>query len=135
MGAGEDEDEDEMIEMGAVQRTIADVQNQDAVFRAEAAAAPPMDPTTEGATLKTLISDAGVCERCASVTGVRWDACADARKAAVALSDAELGAKVAAVIEELDAAHLRPTGIEERLKSGVDAACHGIAALLTNIKT
>jgi len=125
-------DEDAMVE--AVQRTITDVQNQDALFRAEAAAAPPLDPSTEGATLKTLISDAGVCERCASVTGVRWDACADARKAVVALSDTELGSKVAAVIEELDAAHLRPTGIEERLKSGVDAACHGIAALLTNIK-
>jgi hypothetical protein len=41
---------------------------------------------------------------------------------------------VAAVIDELDAAHLRPTGIEQRLKSGVDAACHGITTLLTNFK-
>ena len=128
MGAGVDE----MLE--AVQRTIADVQNQDAVFRAEAASAPPIDPATEGATLKTLLSDSGVCDRCASVTGARWNACAEAKEAAVALSDADLGARVAAVIEELDAAHLRPTGIEQRLRVGVDAACHGIAALLTNMK-
>ena len=74
--------EEEM--MAAVQRTITQVQEQDAVFRAEQAAAPPMDPRVEGATLKTLLSDAGVCDRCASITGARWSGCQEAMRAALA---------------------------------------------------
>ena len=70
--------------MAAVQRTITQVQEQDAVFRAEQAAAPPMDPRVEGATLKTLLSDAGVCDRCASVTGARWSGCQEAMRAVLA---------------------------------------------------
>ena len=37
-----------------------------------------------------------------------------------ALSDRALGAAVATVVDELDAAHLRPTGIRSRLEEGVD---------------
>mmetsp|Transcript_44362 Transcript_44362/g.71198 ORF Transcript_44362/g.71198 Transcript_44362/m.71198 type:complete len:133 (-) Transcript_44362:123-521(-) len=118
-----------------VQRTITEVQLQDAVYRADAAAAPPLDPTVEGAALKSLLADHGVCDRCRQVAGeARWGSCADARTAVAELSDAELGGKVATVIDALDAAHLRPTGIDQRLKSGVDAACHGITTLLSNIK-
>lgn len=129
MGALED------ATMAQVQRTIADVQNQDAVFRAEAAAAPALDPAVEGATLKTLLTDEGTCTRCKNVAGgARWSDCEGARAAVAAMADLELGAKILSVIDELDAAHLRPTGIQQRLHSGVDAACHGIATLLTHIK-
>lgn len=130
MGAIDDE-----TMMAQVQRTIEDVLDKDAVFRAEAAAAPALDPAAEGAALKTLLTDEGTCARCKDVTGfARWSGCEGARAAAVAMSDAELGAKVAAVVQELDAAHLRPTGIRQRLQSGVDAACHGIMTLVTKIK-
>lgn len=62
-----------------VQRTITDVQNRDAAWRADAAAAPEMDHTVEGATLRTLLADEGVCDRCKNVTGARWGSCAEAR--------------------------------------------------------
>jgi hypothetical protein len=51
-----------------------------------------------------------------------------------ALSDEALGAAVATVVDELDAAHLRPTGIRSRLEEGVDAACHSLVTLLSNVK-
>ena len=47
-------------------RTFDDVQREDAEFKA-AAAAPALDPTVEGAALKSILSDAGACERCESI--------------------------------------------------------------------
>ena len=117
------------------ERTIDDVQREDAVFRADAAEAPPLDPTTEGAALKAMLRDATTCARCSAVvTADRWDGTCEVRARCEGLSDQELGERVAGVIEALDAPHLRPTGIAERLRGGVDAACHGIATLLANIK-
>jgi hypothetical protein len=49
------------------------------------------------------------------------------------MEDAALGEVVIGVMDELDAAHLRPTGIAARLADGVDAACHGVLTLLANI--
>ena len=41
--------------------------------------------------------------------------------------------RVKAVIDELEAPHLRPTGIQDRLLSGTHAACYGLFSLFTNI--
>lgn len=118
-----------------VPRTIADVQNDDAAFRAREAEGPAVVPELEGAELKRLLADARVCERCVSVAGdVRWSGCAEARRRASELSNEVLGSSVEAVMRDLDAAHLRPTGIRRRLDDGVDAACHGLVTLLANLR-
>jgi len=115
-------------------RTIEDVQSEDAAFRAAEATAPPMDPAEEGAALKGMLSDAGTCDRCGRVAAARWGACASVADAARAMGDEELGVKIGRLVEDLDAAHLRPTSIRKRLDDGVDAACHGVVTLLTNLK-
>ena len=115
-------------------RTIEDVQSEDAAFRAAEATAPPMDPAEEGAALKGMLSDAGTCDRCGRVAAARWGACATVADAARAMGDEELGVKIGRVVEDLDAAHLRPTSIRKRLDDGVDAACHGVVTLLANLK-
>jgi hypothetical protein len=116
-------------------RTIEDVQNDDAAYRAREAEGPAVVPEVEGAELKRLLADARVCERCVSVAGdVRWSGCAEARRRASELSNEALGTSVEAVMRDLDAAHLRPTGIRRRLDDGVDAACHGLVTLLANLR-
>ena len=45
-----------------------------------------------------------------------------------------VGARVRAVIETLDAPHLRPSSIEERLKNGTTAACFGCVSLFNNLR-
>ena len=118
-----------------VPRSIEDVQNDDAAFRAREAEGPAVVPEVEGAELKRLLADARVCERCVSVAGdVRWSGCAEARRRASELSNEVLGSSVEAVMRDLDAAHLRPTGIRRRLDDGVDAACHGLVTLLANLR-
>jgi hypothetical protein len=44
------------------------------------------------------------------------------------------GREVARVIDELDAPHLKPTGIMERIKAGNAPACHGLVRLLSLMK-
>ena len=48
-------------------------------------------------------------------------------------SSDQLGAAIEKVVEDLAADHLRPDGMLERLRGGVDAASFGVATLLTNI--
>ena len=45
----------------------------------------------------------------------------------------DLGAAVGSVIESLAADNLRPDGMLERLRDGVDAASFGVATLLGNL--
>lgn len=116
-------------------RTVEDVQAEDAAFRRRAAEAPAPVPAAEGEALRALVRDASVCDRCVRVAGrERWTACETARARVEALSDEALGAAVATVVDHLDAAHLRPTGIRSRLEEGVDAACHSLVTLLSNVK-
>jgi hypothetical protein len=87
------------------------------------------DNAAEGAALKRLLEgerSAALASACASVgqdaqlesARVSWASWSE-------LDARELGAEVAAVVERLEAPHLRPTGIEERLLSGVAPACYG----------
>ena len=45
----------------------------------------------------------------------------------------ELGSKVHVVVDTLEAPHLKPSGIEERLLSGVKPACFGLFTLMQNL--
>ena len=78
--------------------------------------------------------DASVCDRCVRVAGrERWTACETARARVEALSDEALGAAVATVVDNLDAAHLRPTGIRSSSRRAW-APCHSLVTLLSNVK-
>jgi hypothetical protein len=41
---------------------------------------------------------------------------------------------VKGVVDKLEAPHLKPSGIEQRLLSGVDSACFGLFTLTTWLK-
>jgi hypothetical protein len=45
-----------------------------------------------------------------------------------------LGAKVKAVVVKMNAPHLQPSSIEERIKDGVNPACWGIFTLMSNME-
>jgi hypothetical protein len=46
----------------------------------------------------------------------------------------DLGTAIEKVVDDLAADHLRPAGMLERLRAGVDAASFGVATLLCNLK-
>jgi hypothetical protein len=118
-------------------RTFDDVAREDAEFRAAAAAA-PTDATAEAQALHRLFdgeSSATLERACAALNmpaklvsaKARWEPWRQ-------VPPAKLGAIVTATVEELEADHLRPSGIETRLNGGVHAACHGLFALMNNCK-
>lgn len=126
----------EMASGGGDGRTLADVAAQDVAWR-EAAASAGVVPLEEAKSLRGLMAcstSGGVCERCKATVGPRWTAAQEAWSRAEKLPDEQLGTAVEAVVQDLDAAHLLPSSIAERLRGGVDAACHGLATLLANIK-
>ena len=65
--------------------------------------------------------------------GARFEACAATVEAWRSRDD--LGAAVGSVVENLAADHLRPCGMLERLRGGVDAASYGVATLLSNMES
>ena len=65
--------------------------------------------------------------------GARFEACAATVEAWRSRED--LGAAVGSVVEALAADHLRPDGMLERLRAGVDAASYGVATLLSNMES
>ena len=123
MGAGEEE------------RTITAVQEEDAAFRA-AAAAIPFDGEAEMKALRNIFdgeSSAAARTACLALghqekMGVArriWEPWRD---------DPTCGQAVQRVVTDLDAEHLRPTSIEQRLIAGVQPACLGLFTLMQNLK-
>ena len=123
MGAGEEE------------RTITAVQEEDAAFRA-AAAAIPFDGEAEMKALRNIFdgeSSAAARTACLALghqekMGVArriWEPWPD---------DPTCGQAVQRVVTDLDAEHLRPTSIEQRLIAGGQPACLGLFTLMQNLK-
>ena len=112
--------------------SFVDVSEGDLIFRTEEAAK-PVDPLTEAAALRALFSTEALSATCSRKLGGRWGACLKTWARLEPLGDAHLGAQVLAVADDLEAPHLRAGGIHERLQSGVDAACFGLATLLSNM--
>jgi len=95
------------------------------------------DTTAEGLALKRLLegpSSGALGTACQSVgQGAQLES---ARVAWAGWKDAEagdLGAEVAAVVDRLDAPHLRPSGIEQRILGGVAPACYGLCSLMREL--
>lgn len=116
-------------------RTIAAVQEEDAAFRA-AAAAIPFDGDAEMKALRNIFdgeSSAAAKTACLALghqekMGVArriWDSWRD---------DPTCGEAVQRVVTYLDAEHLRPTSIEQRLIAGVQPACLSVFTLMQNLK-
>ena len=112
-------------------RTFDDVAREDAAFK-EASQALTVDAMAEADALTRLMvgtSAAALADACGSLNAMakldaakaRWQPWADSPK---------LGEQILAVTTDLDAPHLLPTGIEQRLLSGVKAASFGLFALL-----
>ena len=126
--------DDKAVEEGA-SNSFAAVAQADAEFRAAAAAAPPADAAVEARALAALFGDAALCATCRAKLGARWQSTClsswqggwkDAAEPAV-------GKAILDVVERLDAPHLLASGIRERMLGGHDAACFGLATLLSNM--
>ena len=116
-------------------RTFDDVAKEDAAFQA-AARSEAFDAAAEGAALQRLFDG--------SSATLLTDACASLNSAPrlekarlrwlhwKAKSPAAIGAVVESIVDELDAPHLKPSGIEQRLQSGVKASSFGLLGLMDN---
>jgi Na+/glutamate symporter len=114
-------------------RTFADVAREDAEFQA-AAAEEVVDYNIEADVLRSLF----IGQRSAQLVSV-----CEALNATAKLEEARatfqpwatatpslLGAAIEAVVEGLEAPHLRPSGIARRMECGVAASCFGLFTLL-----
>jgi hypothetical protein len=115
--------------------SLADVLKADAEQRAADREGPPPDRCAEALALKTLFTDASACATCETTLGGRWSNVLDNWRTCWELSEDEpLGAAILQVVDDLDASHLLPSGISERLGAGNTAACFGLATLLSNMQ-
>ena len=136
-------------------QTFEDVARADAEFQVREKAE-ALNQDAEAAAMIGLFSNVEACKRCAKRLGSdRWETiqsqwqqwAVPAVPAAPApaagstfpttttatTTTTRLGREIARVVEELDAPHLKPSGISERLDNGVDAACYGLATLLSHL--
>ena len=111
---------------------INDVLADNAAFDAETRAK-PFVPADQAAALLEIFDDDAVCAVVRAKLGSRFEACAATVEAWRSRED--LGAAIQTVVDDLAADHLRPCGMLERLRGGVDAASYGVATLLANLES
>ena len=104
---------------------INDVLADNAAFDAETRAK-PFVPADQAAALLEIFDDDAVCAVVRAKLGSRFEAWR---------SRDDLGAAILQVVDALAADHLRPCGMLERLRGGVDAASYGVATLLSNMES
>eukprot|EP00320_Phaeocystis_rex_P022202 CAMPEP_0119077304 /NCGR_PEP_ID=MMETSP1178-20130426/94242_1 /TAXON_ID=33656 /ORGANISM="unid sp, Strain CCMP2000" /LENGTH=123 /DNA_ID=CAMNT_0007059651 /DNA_START=87 /DNA_END=458 /DNA_ORIENTATION=+ len=114
--------------------TMNMVQEEDALFRASASAV-PFDAEAEVRALRNIFDG-----KSNAATRTACLALGHQEKMAVALriwepwrNDPTCGEAVHKVVKDLDAQHLRPTSIEQRLIAGVQPACLGLFTLMQNL--
>jgi hypothetical protein len=112
---------------------INDVLRDNAAFDAETRARPFVG-RDQAAALLEIFDDKAVCSVVRAKLGARFEPLAAKVEAwRSRRSSDQLGAAIEKVVEDLAADHLRPDGMLERLRGGIDAASFGVATLLTNI--
>ena len=116
-------------------RTFDDVAREDAAFR-EAHSMEIFAHEAEASALHRLFdgaSSARLAEACGALNATPKLASATARfEPWRRAAPAELAAAVEAVVSDLDAPHLLPSGIEKRLNDGVNAASFGLFSLMSH---
>ena len=111
---------------------INDVLADNAAFDAETRAK-PFVPADQAAALLEIFDDDAVCAVVRAKLGARFEACA--AKLETWRDRQDLGESIGKVVDALAADHLRPSGMLERLRAGVDAASFGVATLLGNLES
>ena len=116
-------------------RTFADVAKEDAEFQ-QAALAAGFDGAEEAAALRRLFdgdSSRTLTEACDALNaGARLGAARDRWLPWKDVSDTALSKAIQSVVDDLEAPHLQPSGIEKRLLSGVAAASFGLFTLMNH---
>ena len=125
------------VRMGADEelRTINAVQEEDAAFRA-AAAAVPFNGEAEMKALQNIFDgESSAATRTACLALGHQEKMEVARRIWEPWrDDPNCGQAVHKVVTDLDAEHLRPTSIEQRLIAGVQPACLGLFTLMQNLR-
>ena len=111
---------------------INDVLADNAAFDAETRAK-PFVPADQAAALLQIFDDDAVAAVVRAKLGSRFEACVT--KVEAWRSRDDLGGAIKKVVDDLAADHLRPDGMLERLRGGVDAASFGVATLLANLES
>ena len=116
-------------------RTVNMVQEEDAAFRATAAAV-PFNAEAEVRSLHNIFDgQSNAATRTACLALGHQEKMAVARRIWEPWrNDPTCGEAVHKVVKDLDAEHLRPTSIEQRLIAGVQPACLGLFTLMQNLK-
>ncbi len=118
--------------------SLEKVVEMDAAFRATTKSQ-AFDTVLEGSALLDMMqgSKREMVEKACSgtLTKDRWEQCKEQYKAWHSAGMQATGAAIKAIVEDLEADHLRPTGIQQRLSGGNCAACHGLASLMSHLKT
>ena len=83
----------------------------------------------EAAALRSIFTDPQTRAICEGKLGARWES------VLAKFESREWGGEhVRDVVERLDAPHLKPTGIIERMRGGTDSAAFGVASLVNNLQ-
>ncbi len=112
--------------------TFEGVMAADTAFH-QAATAIEFDTKIEASALSVCFESPDVAAACSEINQCRWQECRDAWQI-LKSRDASLGSEIKAVVNELDAPHLRPTSILQRIQDGVKPACHGLFTLVDYLK-
>ena len=126
--------------MAKEENSLEKVMEMDAAFKA-AAKSQQLDTIAEGKALLDMMGSQGahqemVDKACKStLSQERWEQCKENHKAWERAGVEATGVAIKAVIEDLDADHLRPTTIYQRLASGNCAPCHGLASLMVHLQS
>ncbi len=113
------------------ERFINDVMNDNAEFDHHAGSQ-PFVPDDQAAALLRIFDDPALRVVLQEKLGARFEPCA-AKLEPWRKQTPELGAAIGKVVVDLAADHLRPDGMLQRLRDGVEAASFGVATLLTNL--
>ncbi len=112
--------------------TFEGVMSADTAFH-QATTAIEFDPKKEASALSTCFESPDVAAACLEINQSRWQECSDAWHVLKKREDS-IGSEIHAVVSELDAPHLRPTSILQRIQGGVKPACHGLFTLMDFLK-
>merc|ERR1719150_323410 len=113
--------------------TFEDIARMDAEFQT-AAKKEPIDPIAEAKALKMLISDTKIVELCIKTVGEKARISSQTWASWNDKSDADVGSAAVKIVNMLDAPHLKPTGILERINNGVAPACYGLVSLMEKLE-
>ena len=115
------------------ERYINDVMQDNAEFDHHAGSQ-PFIPADQAAALLQIFAEPALRSVVQEKLGARFEPCEAKLETWRSQTPAALGAAIEKVVADLAADHLRPDGILQRLRDGVDAASFGVATLLMNLQ-